>query len=743
MTAMTAPGPGSRTVEKTCNLCEAACGLLVEVAGNRVASIRPDEDDPFSRGHICPKAFALREVEEDPDRLRFPVRRTARGFERISWEEALALTAARLVEVQRRGGRDAVATFVGNPVAHNFATGLYAQPLIQALSSRARFSTNSLDSNPKLCSSLLLFGNLASIPVPDLDRTSFLLILGANPLVSNGSVMTAPDVRARLRAIQARGGKIVVVDPRRTETARIADEHIFIRPGGDAALLAALIEVVIAEELGRAGPATARISGLTRLAAAVRAIPPEVAAGPTGIEPAAIRRLARELAGAPAAACYGRIGTCNQEYGTLASWLVDALNILTGNLDRPGGAMFATPAVDLVGLSGRLGLGGHLGRWKSRVRGAPEFNDEIPAACLAEEILTPGRGQVRGLLTFAANPVLSAPNGRQLDRALASLDFFAAVDIYVNETTRHAHVILPPTWSLEHDNYEALAYLLAVRNVAKYSPPVLAPEPGTRHDWEILSDLLLRVLERRRPRGPLAAAFRFARRAGLAPAPRRVLDWLIRLGPHGDRFLPWSRGLNLRKLERRPKGVDLGPLEPSLGRVLQTKSGRIELDHPVILRELARLAGGARRAAAEGGGGLVLVGRRDVRTNNSWGHNAPSLARGRPRCTLLMSPRDAERLGLEDGAEVRIASRVGEIVAPLEVSDEMMPGVVSLPHGWGHDRPGIGLRVAAAQPGVSVNDITDEQAIEPVVGNAILNGVPVTVAPIAARVPSAAASPRG
>lgn len=715
----------SRTVHKTCNLCEAACGLLLEVEANEVRSTRPDDADPFSRGHICPKAFALAEVQKDPDRLKFPVRRTPRGWERISWDAALREVAARLTAIQRRGGRDAVATFIGNPVAHNFGSALYSLGLVQALGSKNRFSTNSVDSNPKLLSSFLLFGSIAAIPVPDIDRTSHFLVLGANPIVSQGSIMTAPDVRTRLRAIQARGGKIVVVDPRRTETARVADEHVFIRPGGDAALLAALLAVVFEEKLGRAGPAHARIAGLERFAAAVAPFTPEAVAPATGIDPATTRRLARELAAAPAAACYGRIGTCNQQFGTLSSWLVDALNIATGNLDRPGGAMFTTPAVDLVGLAARIGAGGHYGLWKSRVRGFPEFNDEIPAACLAEEALTPGPGQVRGLVTLAANPALSTPNGRQVDRALESLEFFAAIDIYVNETTRHAHVILPPTWSLEHDNYEALAHLVAVRNTAKYSPAALAPEPGMRHDWEILSDLGLRIAA---SRGGLAGAF-FAgvRRAGAVPGPRRVLDLLLRLGPHGDRFRPFSRGLNLRKLEASPKGIDLGPLEPALDRVLGTTGrARVDLAEPLALAELVRLRGSL-PSEAPAPNGFLLIGRRDLRSNNSWGHNAPSLARGRPRCTLLMSPADARRLGLETGERVRVASRVGEVVAPLAVTDDMMPGVVSLPHGWGHDRPGAALSVAAKEPGVSANDVTDEMLLEPVVGNAVLNGVPVEV----------------
>ncbi len=734
-----------RTAFKACNLCEASCGLEIDVDGEgpgaRVVAIRPDRADPFSRGHICPKAFTLREVHDDPDRLRFPLRRTRTGgFERVSWDDALDLAAARLAAIQARDGPDAVATYIGNPVAHSFSTGVYSQVLIAAIGSRNRFCTNSVDSNPRLAASLLLFGSILSIPVPDIDRTSFLLVLGANPIVSNGSVMTAPDVRARLRAIQARGGRVVVVDPRRTETARIADEHLFIRPGDDALLLAALLRTVFAERLSRRESASfGRAASVEALERAVAPFAPEAVAAPLGIEAAAIRRLARDFAAAPAAVAYGRTGTCNQAFGTLATALIDALNAVTGNLDRPGGAMFSTPAVDVGALAARLGLDGAMGRWRSRVRGVPEFNGEVPVACLAEEILTPGPGRVRGLVTIAANPVLSTPNGRQVDRALAALDLFVAVDIYLNETTRHAHLILPPAWSLEQDNYEALAYQVSVRNFARYSPVVVPPPPGARRDFEVLGGLALRVAERKARTGLARALLRLVRRTGALPRPATLLDILLRIGPYGDRFLPFplpfsrrSRGLSLARLRARPHGIDLGPLVPSLDRVLRTPSRRIELAAPAVLTEIERLAAHLARRLEEGGGdgadgALVLIGRRDVRTNNSWAHNAPSMVRGRPRCTLLMNPRDAARLGLADGAPVRVRSRVGEVVAPLAVTPEIRPGVVSLPHGWGHDRPGVGLRVAATRPGASVNDVTDEQAIEPVVGNAILNGVPVTV----------------
>jgi anaerobic selenocysteine-containing dehydrogenase len=711
------------TVPKTCNLCEATCGVLVEVEKNRVVSIRPDRQDAFSRGHICPKAIALKEVQEDPDRLLKPLRRRGSDWEEVSWDEALVEAAGRLVEVQRRHGRNAVATYLGNPVVHNSGAALYSQVLLRAIRSRSRMSAGSVDQNPKHASSLFLFGNILNIPVPDLERTRFLLILGANPVVSNGSLMTAPDVRRRLAEIRRRGGRIVVVDPRRTETAALADQHLPLRPGQDALLLAALVHTVLAEDLGHLGAAAGRVTHLEALRRQVALFSPEAVARPTGIEAPVIRELARDFAAADAAACYGRTGTCLQEYGTLASWLVDVLNLVTGNLDRPGGVLFPTPALDLAAFAGRHGRAGHLALWRSRVRGAPEFNGELPVACLAEEILTPGEGQIRALLTIAGNPVLSTPNGRELDRALSTLDFFCAVDLYVNETTRHAHLILPPTWSLEHDNFEVAFHQFAIRNTVKYSPAVLEPPPGAKHEWEILGELTLRILEAKRD-GAKRALWRFVRGRGLLPSPRTVLDFFLRTGPRGDKYLPWRKGLSLRALERNPHGIDLGPLEPSIPQRLPKP---IDLGHPLMMAELSHLAARAADLGTIPEGELLLIGRRDLRSNNSWCHNTRTLVKDGPRCQLLMHPQDAHRLGLRDGQEVRVRSRVGEVVTPLRISEEMMPGVVSLPHGWGHGREGVRLSVASRNAGVSVNDLTDEQVLERVVGNAVLNGVPVVV----------------
>lgn len=721
----------ARTVHKTCNLCEATCGLLIDVEDNRVVKIRADENDPFSRGHICPKAFALKEIQEDPDRLKFPMRRTASGWQRISWEEALSETAEKLAGIQKRHGENAVAAYMGNPSAHNFGTAMFGIQLLKTLHTKNKFSASSVDQNPKHASSLFLFGNILSMPIPDLDRTQFLLVLGANPMTSNGSIMTAPDIRTRLKDIQRRGGKIVVVDPRRTETARLANDHIAIRPGSDALLIAAILNTIFAEKLEKDSPAMRLTTGLDAVRSKTVPFTPEAVAPALDLPAEKIRQLARDFAGAPSAVCYGRIGTCLHEFGTLSSWLVDALNLVTGNLDREGGAMFTHPAVDLLPNAPRLGLQGHRDVWRSRVRGVPEFNGELPVACLAEEILTPGDGQIRGMVTIAGNPVLSTPNGNQLDKAFSQLEFYVAFDIYTNETTRHAHIILPPTWSLEHDNYEFAFHMFAVRNTTKYSPPVLEPEPGTMHESDILTDLNLRLIEKKSKNPAAKLAARAARMAKVMPTPRTILDLLLRTGPYGDKFLPWKRGLSLKKLEENPKGIDLGPLRPALDRVLQSKDRKIHLDHELMLGELRRLEGQMRELAAANGqkpnGKLLLIGRRDLRTNNSWAYNARSLVKGGVRCDLIMHPDDAERLGFRNHDSVRIKSRVGEVTTKIAVSDEILPGVVSLPHGWGHARPGVKLGVASEFAGVSCNDLTDDRLLEPIVGNAILNGVPVEV----------------
>jgi anaerobic selenocysteine-containing dehydrogenase len=708
----------------TCPLCEANCGLSVELDGDRIHKIRGDADDPLSRGYICPKAVALEDVQNDPDRIRAPLRRRGDAWEEIGWDEALDEAAGRIAAIQREHGDDTAALYVGNPTIHSYGAVLGTQVLQRVLGSRNVYSANSVDGLPRMLVSYLELGSPAVIPIPDLDRTDFLLVVGANPVVSNGSIMTAPDCKRRLLAIRERGGRVVVVDPRRSETARIADDHLFVVPGTDALLLAALVTTAFDQDLVSVGRLAPFVDGCERLPALLGRFTPERVAPLCGIDAAAIRRLARAFFAAPTAVCYGRMGTCVQPFGALATWLVDVLNVLSGNLDRPGGAMFPTPAVDLPAITVRLaamdGVTG-FGRWRSRASGLPEFNGELPVAALADEIETPGAGQIRALVIHAGNPVLSCPNGERLDRAFAGLDFVVAIDLYRNETTRHADLILPPTFGLEHDHYPLVFHGLSVRNTAKYTSAVVPAPPGTRHDWQIHCGLAARLAERRGLAGRATARVlhRWARREG----PRGLLRWAVRFGPHGRGL--FGRGLTFDDIERAPHGIDLGPLTPRLPELLAGR--RIDLAPAPLVADLARLGAQLDEPAADGHRRLLLVGRRHLRSNNSWMHNSPRLVKGPNRCTLLVHPDDAAERGIADGARVRVASKVGAVEAQAEVSDEMMRGVVSLPHGWGHHRHGTGLRVAAAHAGVSMNDLTDEAAIDVVSGTSSLTAVPVDV----------------
>jgi anaerobic selenocysteine-containing dehydrogenase len=737
---------------RTCPLCEATCGLELHLDGPDVTLVRGDRDDVFSHGFLCPKGSAIGRIDSDPDRLRHPLVRTGDGWREVSWAEAFGVIEQRLGPILDVHGRDAAAIYIGNPNAHNLAGLIYNRALLQALGSRNVFSASTLDQMPKQVSAGLMFGAALSVPVPDVDRTDHLLLLGANPFASNGSLLTAPDLPGRLRALRERGGKLVVVDPRRTKTAEEADEHLFIRPGTDAYFLAAVAHTLLAEGLADPGRLRDHVTGWETLEALVADFTPEQVAPKCGIVGATTGGVARELAGAPRAAVYARLGTCAQVFGTLASWLVDVCNVLTGNLDREGGAMFARPAAGSANTGGEPGVGRgvRFGRRTSRVRGLPEVYGELPVVCLAEEIETPGDGQVRALITVGGNPAVSAPDSAQVERALGALEFMVSVDIYLNETTRHADVILPAPPLLARGHYDLALYNLAIRNVANYSPPLVALEPGDMHEWEILlrlaniaagqgaaadphalDDAIVDgMVEKavRRPasnvadRDPAELLERLRARRG----PERILDLMLRTGPFGDGFGADPDGLSLDVLEEHPHGVDLGPLTPRIPEVLRTPSGTIELTPDPIVADVDRL-----RASLgdDSTAGLVLIGRRDLRSNNSWMHNVEVLVKGRERCTLLVHPDDAAALGLRDGERAKVAGVNGSLLAPVEVTDAMMPGVVSLPHGWGHDVDGVQLGVASARPGVNSNLLADTEHFDPLSGNAVLNGIPVDVAP--------------
>ena len=719
---------------RNCNLCEAICGIEISVDGPQHLTIRGDKDDPFSRGYICPKAVALQDIHFDNDRLRHPVRRTFQGWKRIGWDEAFDEVARNLTRINGTYGKSSIATYLGNPTVHNYGAMLFAPGFIRSLHTRNRFSATSVDQLAHHVAGYFMFGHQLLLPIPDVDRTQFLLILGANPAVSNGSLMTAPGMTRRLQEIRQRGGKVVLVDPRYNETARLADRHLFIRPGTDVLLLLALLHVVFEENLVRLRELGSFTKGAEVVRDVVAEFSPERIAPSTGINADEIRRLAREFAAAESAVCYGRIGVSTQEFGGVCQWLINVLNIVTGNLDRPGGAMFTLPAFDPLSAPESLAPRGSFGRWRSRVRGLPEFGGELPVAALAEEILTDGPGQIKALVTLAGNPVLSTPNGRKLDRALASLEYMVSIDIYINETTRHAQIILPPTSPLERGHYDLAFHLLAVRNTAKFSPALFEPAADTRHDWEILSELQTRM-ERN------GAARHSTRRKWLRRVfgPERILDLGLRFGPYGSRLNPFSNGLNLRKVREAVHGIDLGPLKSSLPGRLRTADKCIELAPEVLVKDVERVREWERKrfeyaalngSSPQANGELLLIGRRQLRGNNSWMHNSERLVKGnpaKPPCTILMHPTDAQHRRLLSGQNVLVRSRVGEIVLPLEISDEMMPGVVSIPHGWGHDRSGNHLAVAQQHAGASINDLTDHLSIDTLCGTAAFNGTPVTV----------------
>lgn len=708
---------------RTCHLCEAICGVEIRVRGSEIVSIRGDEQDPFSRGHICPKALGIKDVHEDPDRLRKPLRRTASGWQEISWDDALNEVAQRLVTIQRDHGSEAVASYIGNPQVHNYAGLLGGAKFLRTLRSKNRFSATSVDQLPHHFAAYFLYGHQLMIPVPDIDRTQFFLVLGGNPVVSNGSLMTAPDVTRRLKDLRARGGRLIVVDPRRTETAELADTHFFITPGSDALLLLSMLQVIFAEQLVAKGALDSIVDGVEDVRELSLPFTPEVTAKSTGLSPETVRGLARDFARASSAVCYGRMGVSTQQFGAVCQWLIQLLNILTGNLDRVGGAMFTRPAFDILDLAAGFGQRGSFNKRQTRVRGLPEFGSEFPVSALAEEILTPGKGQIRALVTSAGNPVISTPNGRQLERALAQLDFMVSVDFYLNETTRHAHLILPPTSGLERDHFDLIFNVLAVRNTVKYSKPLFEKPDGALHDWEIFDRLVERVetLDPARKPKPLA------RWISRWLTPKRSVALGIRLGGRGAGWNPFSRGLTLSKVAAHPHGLDLGALEPCLPKRLLTPNGRIDLVPKPLVADLRRLSKTWMSNTAIGTDTLRLIGRRDPRTNNSWLHNSRRFVKGPKRCTMLMNPADAEARGLAAGDLATVTSRAGNVDIVVEPSDEMMRGVVSIPHGWGHHRPGIRLRVAEAHAGVSVNDLTDETFIDELCGNSALNGVEVTV----------------
>ncbi len=745
---MDAPSdPKLQTSYRTCPLCEATCGLEIQHDGERVLRIRGDREDVFSKGFICPKGAAFGELNRDPDRLREPMIRGADGWRTVGWDEAFAEVAAGFEAVISAHGRQAVAAYLGNPSAHNLSSTVYSRVFLKSIGTRNLFTASTVDQMPKHVSSGMMFGSPLMIPIPDVDRTDYLLMLGANPWVSNGSLATAPDWPGRLRALRKRGGRFVVVDPVRTQTADHADEHVPLRPGADGWFLAAMINTLFEEDRVQLGRLETFTDGVDKIRSAVAPFTPERVAPACGVEADTIRRLTRAFSAAPKAVCYGRIGTCTQPFGSLANWLVDVLNALTGNLDEPGGAMFTSPAHEPRRPNRTPGgRGFKVGRWTSRVRGAPEVFGEFPVATLADEILTEGEDQVRALITVAGNPILSTPDGARLNEALGRLDFMVSVDPYLNETTRHAKVILPPPPSLSRPHYDISFYTYSLRNIANFSPPVFERAHDALPEWaimlrltglfsgagdnvEVIDDFVCRQMVEREVRdasSPLHGrdVDELVGALGDRRGPERMLDFMLRAGLYGEGFGADPDGLCLDKLLASPHGIDLGPLMPRLPEALQTPSGRLELAPPSFIEDVARLDRALNEHAEAP---LTLVGRRHLRSNNSWMHNVPSLMTGRPRCTALVHPDDAQRFGVQDGQLARLSSATGEITVTIEVDPRMRPGVVSVPHGWGHDDEHTRLGVARQSAGANVNLLVSTRQIDPLSGNAVLTGVPVSL----------------
>jgi len=687
---------------RACNLCEAICGLEIEVRGKDVVSIKGDKKDPFSKGYLCPKAIALQDIYTDKNRLKQPIRRTENGWETISWETAYDEVTSNLKRIQKEYGNSAVGSYLGNPNVHNFGSILFLPDFLRSLKTPNLFSATSADQLPHHYVSHQMFGHYFAIPVCDVDRTDYMLIMGANPLVSNGSLMTAPGFRNRMKGIQERG-KVVVIDPRKSETADKADEHHFIKPGSDALFLLSIIHVFFAEGLTDLGHLEGQTKNLEDIADFAKGFSPKETADFTGISAEETRRIAREFAGAKRAVCYGRMGLSVQEFGGMCIWLVNLVNILSNNFDKEGGAMFTSPAMDSVVERSK----GKLGRWKSRVSQRPERFGELPVSVMLEEITPAGVGQIKAMVTAAGNPVLSTPNGASLEKALEGLEYMVSIDIYLNETTKHANIILPPTTGLETSNYDTVFHLLAVQNTAKYSPATFEKTAEQRHDYEILQELTKRMNADYSPR---------------FETPEEMVDMGLRYGNYSQ------TGISIDQLKNQPHGIDLGPLRPALAERIFTEDKMVDLAPASLLADLDRL----KKVFSPKENGTTkkqfqLIGRRDLRTNNSWMHNSYRLVKGGNRCTLLINPADASELNISDKQEVEVLSKTGKLRIKTEISEEMMPGVVSIPHGWGHDREGISLDIAAAHAGVSINDVTDDKFIDELTGNAAFSGVWVTL----------------
>jgi anaerobic selenocysteine-containing dehydrogenase len=691
---------------RTCNLCEAMCGLKITYKEKKVISIVGDKKDPLSKGYICPKSLALKDLYEDSDRLKTPIKRVENGWKKISWTEAFDEVEHQIKKIQEQYGNDAVATYQGNPNVHNLGSMLYGGPFLKSLKTKQKYSATSADQLPHHIASLKMFGHQMLIPIPDIERTDYLLILGANPGASNGSLLTAPGFSQKIKNIQKRGGEVINIDPRYTETSKISSDHFFINPGKDALLLLSLLNVIFEQGIDEKTHLSSHLKGLEEIKEIIKQYPPQKTASIIGIDSLEIQKIAKNFMNSKTAVCYGRMGVSTQEFGGICQWLINVINIVTNNMDKAGGAMFTKAAIDLVFMTGMKGKVGNFDRYRSRVHDLPEYSGELPVATLADEMIVEGEGQIKMLICTAGNPVLSTPNGKKLEKALEGLDFMVSIDIYLNETSKYANIILPSTNGLETLHYDLVFHQLAIRNTAKLSEVLFEKDENQKHDWQILNELTERITGKKNPL-----------------TPEMMLDNMFKFSPYK------AANLSVKKLKENPSGIDLGALQPLLTKRIFTPDKKINISPKFFINDLKRLDKELFNANGEDKTNypFALIGRRHLRNNNSWMHNSKLLMKGKNRCTVLMCPKDANNLSITNHQKIRITSNVGSIELPVEISDEMKEGVLSIPHGFGHNRQGTKIKLAEENAGESINDLTDDYNIDKLTGNVNFSGTRVKV----------------
>jgi len=691
---------------RTCNLCEAMCGLKITYKEKKVISIVGDKKDPLSKGYICPKSQALKDLYEDSDRLKTPIKRVENGWEKISWIEAFEEVEHQIKKIQEKYGNDAVATYQGNPNVHNLGSMLYGGPFLKSLKTKQKYSATSADQLPHHIASLKMFGHQMLIPIPDIERTDYLLILGANPGASNGSLLTAPGFSQKIKNIQKRGGEVINIDPRYTETSKISSNHFFINPGKDALLLLSLLYVIFEQGIDEKTHLSSHLKGLEEIKEIIKKYPPQKTAAIIGIDSLEIQKIAKNFMNSKTAVCYGRMGVSTQEFGGICQWLINVINIVTNNMDKAGGAMFTEAAIDLVFMTGMQGKVGNFDRYRSRVHDLPEYSGELPVATLADEMIVEGEGQIKMLICTAGNPVLSTPNGKKLEKALEGLDFMVSIDIYLNETSKYANIILPSTNGLETLHYDLVFHQLAIRNTAKLSEVLFEKDENQKHDWQILNELTERITGKKNPL-----------------TPEMMLDNMFKFSSYK------AANLSVKKLKENPSGIDLGALQPLLTKRIFTQDKKINISPKFFIDDLKRLDKELFNTNGEDKTNypFALIGRRHLRNNNSWLHNSKLLMKGKNRCTVLMCPKDANNLSITNHQKIRITSNVGSIELPVEISDEMKEGVLSIPHGFGHNRQGTKIKLAEENAGESINDLTDDYNIDKLTGNVNFSGTRVKV----------------